>query len=94
MPSARVSRPGSSSHVGISWERGGQDGASGLKGMGRGGALSRRYFQAFCLGQGHMTRTFTMCSWVHWGCGVEFWAKAQGLECPVYLPWPQRGCVG
>lgn len=49
---------------------------------------------AFCLGQGHMTRTFTMCSWVHWGCGVEFWAKAQGLECPVYLPWPQRGCVG
>lgn len=36
MPSARVPRPGSSSHVGISWERGEKDGASGPRGMGRG----------------------------------------------------------
>lgn len=54
MPSARVSRPGSSNHGGISWERGEKDGASVLKGMGVGEGLYQGVISkgtGFCPGQ-------------------------------------------
>lgn len=66
-PVPGVSRPGSSNHVGISWERGEKDGASQRPqgdGCG-GGALSRCYFKGHRVLPGtedHLIRTFTMCS--------------------------------
>lgn len=102
MPSARVPRPGSNSHVGISWERGEKDGASGLQGMGWGRGsikvlIQRVQGSAWDRGSHDQPEPLQCAARCMGECGMEFWAeapawaKAQGSECRVYLMWPQRG---